>query len=355
MERLNLFIVSLFIGIASCQPPGTVGSGREYPAAGTPLPGPIVVATAPAVLKPVERHIRGNGRVEAAYNEVLSAGVSGGILFCAAKNGLRVVAGETLVQLDTSALALRRARLAIQYSTAEQLYESQLLGYLSLLQGMAPAEADAIRQRLRAGSGLLGLDVERRELERDLAIARVVAPIDGVLADVRVSTGMQVRQGQELLRIYSAEEMWLEMPILESDLAWIRRGLPADVYPLAKAGASFGAVLREINPLVGEDGMVRIRLALPKAAGLMPGMYAHATVRVPGPLRVVVPKDALALRNGRAVVFTLVKGRSRWNYVRTGYDNGTEIEILEGIRAGELLITSHHLQLSHNAPVQAQR
>lgn len=354
MERLNLFFVPFFVGIVSCQPSEPAGSaGASAPI--TPLPAPIAVATAPALLKPVERYIRGNGRIEAAYNEVLLAGASGEVLSCSAKNGLRVRAGETLVQLDTTLLALRRTRLAIQYSNAAQLYESQLLGYTQLLQDMPKAEAEAIRQRLRASSGLLALEVEQQELERELATARVSAPIDGVLADVRVSTGMQVRQGQELLRIYSAKELWFEMPILESDLAWVRHGLPATIYPLAKAGAACDAVLKDINPLVGENGMVRIRLGIREPAGLMPGMYAGATVRVPGPRRVIVPKDALALRNGRAVVFTLVKGRSRWNYVRTGYDNGAEIEILEGIRPGDLLITSHNLQLSHNAPVQAQQ
>ena len=355
MEKLNLLVAALLFSILSCQPPESAESGLEHSASGTPLPVPIIVSTAPAVFKPVERHIRGNGRIEAAYNEVLLAEISGRVLSCTAKNGRRVKAGETLAQIDTPAFALRRARLAIQYSNAYQVYESQLLGYTQLLQGMSGAEADAIRQRLRASSGLLALEVEQQELEKDLAAAQVAAQVDGVLADVRVSAGMHVRPGQELLRIYSAEEFWLEMPVLESDLAWVRRGLPADVYPLAREGASYKAILKDVNPLVGENGMVRIRLALLEPAGLMPGMYAGATLRIPGPRRVVVPKEALALRNGRAVVFTLVRGRSWWNYVRTGYDNGAEIEILEGVRPGDVLITSHNLQLSHNAPVQAKQ
>ncbi|MFM8362884.1 MAG: efflux RND transporter periplasmic adaptor subunit [Haliscomenobacter sp.] len=355
MEKLNLLVAALLFSILSCQPLESAESGLEHSASGTPLPVPIIVSTAPAVLKPVERHIRGNGRIEAAYNEVLLAEISGRVLSCAAKNGLKVKAGETLAQIDTAALALRRARLAIQHSNAYQAYESQALGYAQLLQGMSGAEADAIRQRLRAGSGLLALEVEQQELEKDLAAARVAAPVDGLLADVRVSAGMHVRPGQELLRVYGTEEFWLEMPVLESDLAWVRHGLPADVYPLAREGASYRAILKDVNPLVGENGMVRIRLALLEPAGLMPGMYAGATLRLPGPRRVVVPKEALALRNGRAVVFTLVRGRSQWNYVRTGHDNGAEIEILGGIRPGDVLITSHNLQLSHNAPVRAKQ
>ena len=81
-------------------------------------------------------------------------------------------------------------------------------------------------------------------------------------------------------------------------------------------------------------------------------MNARAIIRAPQSNSLVVPKDAVVYRSGRAVVFTIENNESKWNYVEVGKDNGQEIEILDGIKPGSTVITTNNLQLAHQAPVQ---
>ena len=59
----------------------------------------------------------------------------------------------------------------------------------------------------------------------------------------------------------------------------------------------------------------------------------------------------MVLRSGKQVVFTLVNGKAHWNYVRTGLENADSYTIVEGLKAGDRVITTGNLNLAHEASV----
>lgn len=65
-----------------------------------------------------------------------------------------------------------------------------------------------------------------------------------------------------------------------------------------------------------------------------------------------IPKESVLYRNGRSVVFTYEKGKARWNYVKEGRDNGNRIEIINGLKINQLVITNNNLQLIDDAQVK---
>ena len=81
-------------------------------------------------------------------------------------------------------------------------------------------------------------------------------------------------------------------------------------------------------------------------------MNCSATITVPLQKCIVVPKQAVVMRSGKAVVFSLENDKAKWNYVTVGRDNGKEVEITEGLEPGMKVIVSNNLQLAHDAPVQ---
>lgn len=353
MKPKHLLFLACILVLPSCKPAQADDNQAEAAISAAKAP-PTPVATAVAHYKEVDYRISGSGQIKAGYEEVLIAESAGLLLRCPAANGRRVRAGELLAAFDTSALSLRRQKLGVQLYNAHKEFESQLLGYENLLKGKPDREAEEVRQKLRAATGLAMLELEIQDLACELAAASVRAPINGVLADVRVAAGMRIRPGQELLRIYSDQDLYLEVKVLESDLPLLHPGLACTVFPLADSSRTYSAALREINPVVDPNGMVAVRLQIARPAGLLLGMNASAEIRVPRRKGVAVPKEALVLRSGRPVVFTLEDGLAKWNYVATGLDNGREVEILNGIRAGATVITSNNLQLSHDAPVRAE-
>ena len=324
------------------------------PEAGSPSSraSPTIVTTAMATFKAVASQVQGNGRIQSGYEEEMVAQSGGQLVACIARNGRRVRKGETIAALETTTLELRKEKLLIQQYNAEKEYESQLLGYEGLLKGKSSEEASAVKRKLRAATGLAALEVDLRELQHEIATASVKASVDGILADVKITGGMYVRPGQELFRIYSDRELYLEIKVLETEIAMLRIGQMARVFPLADKAKPYTAHVAEISPRIDENGMALVRLKLTNPGGLLLGMNAAAEVTVPHKRGLVVPREALVVRSGKPVVFTLDKGLAKWNYVKTGLDNGREVEILEGIREGETVIISNNLQLAHDAPVK---
>lgn len=83
-------------------------------------------------------------------------------------------------------------------------------------------------------------------------------------------------------------------------------------------------------------------------------MNASATILVPNEKSVIVPKSAVVIRNGKAVIFTYEAGLAKWNYVVVGRDNGKEVEILDGLVEGMKVIINNNLQLAHDSPVKEE-
>jgi len=310
------------------------------------------VNTSHATFTPLAYTIHSSGRIQPHFTELLLSERSGLLLTSRAHNNQTVKKDEIIATLESVALDLRREKLLIQQYNAQKEYESQLLGYESLLKGKSAQEAEEVRKKLRAAAGLAGIEVELKELDYEKQQSSIRAPVSGVLSDVKVQAGMHIKAGQELFRIHSAQDLYAEVKVLESDLPLLRIGQSAEVQPLAMPDKTYAATLSEINPGVDANGMIQVRLKIQRPAGLLPGMNVEASVKVPQKKAIVVPKAAVVLRGGRPVVFTYEDGLAKWNYVTMGLDNGKEVEIVEGIKAGKEVITSNNLQISHDARVE---
>jgi membrane fusion protein, multidrug efflux system len=314
--------------------------------------GSTEVTTGQSTYSVLAYQVQSTGRIQPQYNEVLASERSGLLLTCQARNNQAVKKDEIIATLESTNLELRREKLLVQQYNAQKEYESQLLGYEGLLKGKGPQEAEEVRKKLRAATGLAAIELDLKELEYEKQQCTIRAPVSGVLSDVKVQVGMRIKGGQELFRIHSAQDLYAEIKVLESDLPLLRNGQRAEVQALAMPDRPYAATLSEINPSVDANGMILIRLKILRPAGLLPGMNIEASVDVPQKKTIVVPKSAVVLRGGRPVVFTYEDGLAKWNYVTTGLDNGKAVEITEGLKAGMEVITSNNLQISHDAPVR---
>jgi len=118
----------------------------------------------------------------------------------------------------------------------------------------------------------------------------------------------------------------------------------------------YKAYVYNINPYVDENGMVIVRLKIISdkefSKSILFPVELQCYYKVPLGKVLLVSKDAVIFRNGKAVVFTCENGKAKWHYVKTGKDNGKEVEIKDGLELGQKVITTNNLQLSNDAPVQ---
>lgn len=84
---------------------------------------------------------------------------------------------------------------------------------------------------------------------------------------------------------------------------------------------------------------------------LFEGMNIRVSVQRMLANQIVIPKEAVVLRSGKPVVFTLVNNKAYWNYVQTGLENSSTYTITEGLKEGDVIITSGNINLAHETPV----
>lgn len=310
---------------------------------------PTIVQIELVKKQPFKYFIEGSGQLRAPQQIEVFFKTSGLVANVLVYNSQRVNAGTVLARLDN-----QEAKLALQQAEAE-LKERQV-EYKSQIIGFESAQLDSnyitILENVRYGSGLARAELKVEEAKVQLQRTRTAAPISGIVANLSVEKYQSVAMDQTLCTIYAPGSLILAMQVLEGDVGQLRVSQPAEVHPVALPGQAFAAEVIEINPMVDENSMVQVKLKLLKTEGLLPGMRATATIRVPTDSSLVVPKEAVVIRSGKAVVFTEEDGLAKWNYVTTGLDNGKSVQIIDGLTPNRYVIIDNNLQLAHDAPIQ---
>jgi len=65
----------------------------------------------------------------------------------------------------------------------------------------------------------------------------------------------------------------------------------------------------------------------------------------------LVPDDAVLVRQGRDLVFVVVGGRAQWTYVEVGARSGNYVALTDGVQPGDTVAVDGHYALAHDAPV----
>jgi membrane fusion protein, copper/silver efflux system len=227
--------------------------------------------------------------------------------------------------------------------------------YLVLRDIGEPQLLAAARQRLR----LVGMPTELiQALERSgrsNPIWTVTSPIAGMLESLDVREGMTISAGSPLARINGLDSVWLEVAVPESQLAQLEPGQSASARLPAFPGERLEGTITSILPTANLDSRtLRVRVELPNAEQrLRPGMTAEVTLASSEREALMVPSEAV-IRTGQRdlVMLALGEGRFRPVEVRLGRDTGDRTEILEGLEAGEQVVTSGQFLLDSEATLR---
>lgn len=271
------------------------------------------------------------------------------------KNGQRVRRGEKLAELDLSRLnnALAQRKNALAQASLEM--QDVLIG-----QGYAPDRLDAVPadvlQLARVKSGYEGAKAQADAAEQELREATLAAPFDGVVANLFDRAYSMAKTSEPFCRIIRTAAMEVDFTVLESELPLIKVGDRVEVLPYAAATGTRQGSISEINPLVDENGMVRVRARIEGSDKLFDGMNVRVSVKRSVGRQLVVPKTAVVIRSGKQVLFTLKDGKAMWNYVHTGLENLNEYTLVDweadGLKEGMTVIVTGNVNLAHEAPVE---
>ena len=243
----------------------------------------------------------------------------------------------------------------------ERLLQEGLLSRHEADEARRRYEADRVlsggrREEVRAATAGLA-QAEQRVARARLGLerTRILAPFAGRLADLVVEAGQQVSPGEVLFTLLEDDRLKVDVDVLEADVVRLRQGAPARVRIPSFQNLVLAGTVHTINPRVNpETGTGRVTLAIPNPKRLLlAGLFASVeleTARIPA--RLVVPAEALLLRQGRNLVFRIEGGRAHWTYVEVGARSGDLVEIVSGLSEGDLVASGGHFALAHEAPVE---
>lgn len=317
-------------------------------AAAAPPPGPPAMPVEATAIRTgtVNVDITAVGTLTANESVMIRPEIIGRVAAIRFEEGQWVEKGATLVELDASeyrarldqsTAAVKLARLS--FNRAEELYKKKL----------------ASLQQYDEAAAKLAEAVAQQALYREqLAKTVLTAPFGGVLGLRQISPGAMLQPGQDIVNLEDIRSLKLDFRVPERYLSQLRPDLALALRTDAFPALSFGGTLYAIAPgleVASRTVLLRARVPNPEAQ-LRPGMFARVSLRLAQrPDALLIPEESLWPMGHDQFVYRVVDGHAQLVKVKTGHRRGGEVEILEGIHAGDLVITAGQTKIRDGAPV----
>lgn len=179
-------------------------------------------------------------------------------------------------------------------------------------------------------------------------VLTVYAPSSGIVLKREALPGKYVEPGTTLYEVADLSIVWISADVYESEVAAVRLNQPAVVTFAAYPGETFRGNVSYVYPSLNtETRTVRVRVELPNPGlKLKPGMYGNVTLQTEAVHTLVVPKEAVLETGLRQLVF-LDRGQGRYEpaSVKLGRRSQDDVEVLEGLREGDRIVTSANFLL----------
>ena len=323
--------------------------GLPAPGAGAKGPGgPVSVEVARVATTTVQEDVDAVGTLRSNESVVVRPEISGRIERLNFTEGAAVQKGQVIVALDDSVpaaeLAQARANLALAESNYQRTQELEKQKFVS-----ATAKDQAL-------NGLRVAQANVQLAEARLAKTKIVAPFGGVIGIRQVSAGDYVKEGQDLVTLEDIAALKVDFRVPEQLLAALRPGQAVEMGSDALPGRKYVATVDAIDPLVDQAGRaVLLRARLRNSDGqLRPGMFVRTRLIMSQRQNALtVPEEALVPVGADQFVYRVIDGKAQRVKIRTGVRRAGAVEVVEGLAAGDTIVTAGQLKLRDGVPVAA--
>jgi RND family efflux transporter MFP subunit len=208
---------------------------------------------------------------------------------------------------------------------------------LAVAEGRYQDAIEEVRNRLAV------LVQRRSELEiarQQLADTVIVSPIDGAVSERQAAVGQYLPAGAPVVTLVRTDPLRLRLAVPEREAGLVRVGQTVNLTVESDANKYQGRVAR-LSPAIAESNRtLMIEADVPNSRGaLRPGSFAKADIVIAAGQEIVtVPHNSIITFAGIEKVLMVVQGKTVEKRVRTGRRIGAQVEVTEGILAGNQVI-----------------
>ncbi len=361
---------------------------------------PVDVMTAAAITRGLQRSVEAVGSLAADEEVIVAAQVAGELSQLSVDFGSYVTQGQVIAVIDqrdaklkveqaeatlkqtmarlgmsgmkegerydpeqnadvkVAKAALEWARLDLQRATqlvekgdvARSVYDQAMINHTSA-QARYQAAVDAVNQQLAL------VDQQRAALalaRKNISDTVVRAPISGAVKEKLASRGSYLPVNGKIVTLVRINPLRLRADIPEYAAGSVRIGQTMNLNIESFPGKTYTGRVVRIGPSLSEQTRALTVEAEVSNPGniLRPGMFAKARLITDKDAQaVMVPASAVVNSAGLSKVFVIENGKVSERIVKTGVIDGEMIEIIEGVRAGDLLATTNLARLQQGAAV----
>ncbi|NBQ68833.1 MAG: efflux RND transporter periplasmic adaptor subunit, partial [Nitrosomonadaceae bacterium] len=183
------------------------------------------------------------------------------------------------------------------------------------------------------------------------------SPVAGIVTEKKAVQGMRFMPGEMLYQVTNLASVWVIADVFEQDIGQVRTGAKATVRINAYPDKQFSGAITYVYPtLKSETRTVPVRVELSNPQGLLkPGMFAQVELPVDTKRSVLtVPTSAVIDSGTRQIILVQVQeGRFDPREVKLGARSDDRIEVLEGVRDGEMVVVAANFLIDAESNLKA--
>lgn len=334
-------ISALFIGCGKKEASAPTGQGRQMR---TPEVEGFVVSP-----QSISDKIEVPGSLLPGEQTQIRSEVSGRIVKLNIQEGSTVQKGALLVKLFDGDLQNQLKKLKTQLKIAETTEQRQ--AELLKINGISQQEYDLVKLNVET----LNVDIEATEI----AIVRteIRAPYTGQLGLRSVSLGAYISPADVITTVRQVDELKLEFSVPEKYAKEVKRGDKIKFRVDGGQRDHTAVVIATENSVEQTTRTLRIRALVDKIDNeLVPGVFARVNLQLGKNVNaLLVPTQALISTARNKQVALLKKDSVVFNVVETGVRDSVYVQITNGLKAGDTIVTTGLMVLRPNAKVKVTR
>ena len=284
-------------------------------------------------------------RILALQEATLYAKIPGYLKTVAVDKGDQVRKDQVLAELEVPELLAEEAEFKAETEVARVNFERMSEARQKAADLVVPQTVDDLRGRWEVAQAKL------RRTQTLLAYTRITAPFDGIVtarfldpgAFVPAATGGSTPQSAAVLTLMNYTRLRVQVPVPETEVLFVTNGLPVQITAEELRGRKIPAQVTRfahaLDPLT-KTMLAEIELDNPKG-DLRPGTYAMVQLEVERKKdALLLPVSAVLVEKSGSSVFVPLEGKARKTPVRTGFNDGVNVEVLEGIKPDEPVVVA---------------
>ena len=288
-----------------------------------------------------------NGSFAAIHELILMSEGQGKVIDLLVNTGDFVQNGQVIARLDDE---LIRSQLSLAEASLDKARID-----VQKYEGLLKAEATSSQQVEEVKLGMKKSETDVATLKKQLDFATIKAPIQGTITKRFIEKGSLVMPGTPVAEIVDVSRLKFIANVSESEAVQIRRGQQIKIASSIFPGITYPGTVVSVG-VKADDARrfpVEIELVNDPAHPVKAGMFGTGAFGSGAPREaLVIPRNAIVGSIKNPKVYLVENNKAILKDIRIGSANDYEVEIVDGLKEGELVVTSGQINLDNNVTVR---